>query len=145
MAFQVHKIILAGRSPVFEKMLTVDMKEKKEGVVKIIDMSKETLEAMLEFLYTSKCSNFTENPEAVYAAAHAYQIAGFKSLIGKELGKTLTKENVCERLMLSDLYSEENLKQKCLTFIVKNVDDIIFSAPFKDIADNRPSVYYDVI
>jgi len=110
---------------VFEKMLTIDMKEKKEGVVKISDMSKETLEAMLEFLYTSKCSNFTENPEALFAAAHAYQIEDLKSLIGKELGKTLTKENVCKRLTLSDLYSEENLKQKCLIFIVKHADDLI--------------------
>jgi len=111
----------------------------------IKDMSKETLEVLLEYLYTGTYKNLPEDPEAVYAAAHAYMLTDLKAMIGSELGKTLTVENVSQRLTLSDLYDETNLKESCLEFIAEKSEEIVKSDAFKNIYNERPAVYYDVI
>jgi len=121
------------------------MKEKKDGVVMIKNMSKETLEVLLEYMYTGTYKNRTEDPEAVYAAAHAYLLTHLMAMIGSELGETITVENVCQRLILSDLYEETNLKDRCLEFIVAKSEEIVKLDAFKNISKERPTVYCDVI
>jgi hypothetical protein len=48
----VFTLLLAG-SPVFRKMFTTEMKEEKEGQIEIQDFDKETVERMLEWMYTT--------------------------------------------------------------------------------------------
>lgn len=50
--FKAHKDVLSKASPFFEKLLNSDMKEAKEGIIRL-EMSEESvMSAILEFIYT---------------------------------------------------------------------------------------------
>ena len=49
---KAHKIVLCAASPFFYNALNSDMKEKKEGVIRLEETSKAVMEEVLEYLYT---------------------------------------------------------------------------------------------
>ena len=49
-----HKNILAAQSPVFAAMFQSDMREARDGEVRIPDLSAETCQSMLRFIYTGE-------------------------------------------------------------------------------------------
>lgn len=48
--FSCHKVLLANKSAVFEKMLKADMEEAKKGVVDVVDVKEKTMEKVVEFI-----------------------------------------------------------------------------------------------
>ncbi len=48
------KYFILGSSPVFLNMFTTEMKEGKEGRVEIHDFNKETVERMINWMYTGQ-------------------------------------------------------------------------------------------
>ena len=54
--FNVHKSILAARSPVFQAMLKADMVERQNNRISIDDMSSDAAHEMLQFIYADKVS-----------------------------------------------------------------------------------------
>ncbi|XP_078347074.1 uncharacterized protein LOC144632325 [Oculina patagonica] len=50
--FKAHRQVLSEASPFFEKLLNSDMKESKEGVVRLEMFSETVMENTLEFIYT---------------------------------------------------------------------------------------------
>ena len=50
--FKAHRIVLCAGSPFFYNALNSDMKEKKEGVIRLENTSKAVMEELLEYLYT---------------------------------------------------------------------------------------------
>eukprot|EP00479_Gromia_sphaerica_P012226 TRINITY_DN6353_c0_g1_i1.p1 TRINITY_DN6353_c0_g1~~TRINITY_DN6353_c0_g1_i1.p1 ORF type:complete len:93 (-),score=12.91 TRINITY_DN6353_c0_g1_i1:233-511(-) len=53
-SLKVHKCILSCRSPVFKAMFEVNMQENEKNVVEIEDVNSQTLQAMLDFMYTDQ-------------------------------------------------------------------------------------------
>jgi len=49
---EAHRIVLCAASPFFNNALNSDMKEKKEGVIRLEETSKAVMEEVLEYLYT---------------------------------------------------------------------------------------------
>ena len=49
---KAHRIVLCVASPFFYNALNSDMKEKKEGVIRLEETSKAAMEDVLEYLYT---------------------------------------------------------------------------------------------
>ncbi len=49
--FKAHKDVLSEASPFFEKLLNSDMKESKEGVVRLEMFNESVMAAALEFIY----------------------------------------------------------------------------------------------
>ena len=49
---KAHKIVLCAASPFFYNAINSDMKEKKEGVIRLEETSKAVMEEVLEYLYT---------------------------------------------------------------------------------------------
>ena len=58
--FALHKAILSTRSDVFAAMFDNDLKEKKENKVTIEDISVETFEELLQFIYCGTTANLKE-------------------------------------------------------------------------------------
>jgi hypothetical protein len=52
--FPCHKVILCAMSPYFEAMFYHDMRENRDGVVKLHDIDEDIFGKILEFLYTGK-------------------------------------------------------------------------------------------
>ena len=51
--FEAHKHILADASPFFNKLLSTEMRESKEGVVRLQILTESVLGDVLEFIYTA--------------------------------------------------------------------------------------------
>ncbi|KAL9956825.1 hypothetical protein ACROYT_G038367 [Oculina patagonica] len=59
--FKAHRQVLSEASPFFEKLLNSDMKEAKEGVVRLEMFSQSVMGNTLEFIYTGNVGILTED------------------------------------------------------------------------------------
>ena len=50
--FNAHRVVLSAASPFFYSALNSDMKESKEGLIRLEDTSKIAIEQLLDYLYT---------------------------------------------------------------------------------------------
>ena len=64
----------------FKRMFQSDMEEARQGVVKIEDIEEETVEKMLEFVYSGEISDIGGHLENLFYAADKYQIEGLVCL-----------------------------------------------------------------
>uniref|UniRef100_A0A914QPP9 BTB domain-containing protein n=1 Tax=Panagrolaimus davidi TaxID=227884 RepID=A0A914QPP9_9BILA len=96
---KVHKLILASRSPVFDKMIKSDMKEKSEGKVEIVDFDRDTVEAAVEYCYDQDIiyRYYNDLTIALLQFAEKYDMKDLKKDIETHLIKeSLSPENVVE-------------------------------------------------
>ena len=65
---KAHKNVLCATSPFFYNALNTEMKEKEEGVIRLKDTSKVSMEQVLEYLYTGHVDINDKNAfELMYA------------------------------------------------------------------------------
>ncbi|CAG7828330.1 unnamed protein product, partial [Allacma fusca] len=74
-----HSFVLAAQSPVLRKMLTIDMVEKRKGVITITDASYSSFELFLNLLYGSTTGDDLMKLSArdileLLPLAHKYQV-----------------------------------------------------------------------
>ena len=67
--FQLHKNILAVRSPVFTAMLKNDFEEKKLGRVELPDLSVEVFDELLRYIYCGLIPNLDKFGWEMFEAA----------------------------------------------------------------------------
>lgn len=114
----VHKAVLAARSPVFFKMLTIDMQEAKSNVVDIPDFDSETMEELLRFLYCNKVDDLASTARDLIYAADKYQIAKLKEMCVEQIITGLTVDNVLDALVISDQVSGmQKLFNSCIIVV----------------------------
>ena len=114
--FKAHRDILAARSPVFKKIL----EEDKQGEIPIKkDMRSDTVEIMLDYIYTSKLPRVMEyvQLEDLIGAADFYALLELKTICFNHITKELTLDNICDLVRLAHFYSApEPVKEKLIGF-----------------------------
>ncbi|KAL9962966.1 hypothetical protein ACROYT_G032124 [Oculina patagonica] len=81
--FKAHKQVLSEASPFFEKLLNSDMKESKEGVVRLEMFSESVMGNTLEFIYTGNVQILTEdNARDLIIMADYLFLQNLKTLAG---------------------------------------------------------------
>ncbi|KAL3682447.1 hypothetical protein R1sor_000469 [Riccia sorocarpa] len=116
-----HRFVLAGRSTVFRRMFETDMKEKKSGIVMIDDANGPLLRAMVKYCYTADIVFTAEvAAEEVLKVADKYCLEWLKARCLFELSKDINKDNVCDKLVLAELYEANDLKQAIQNFFASN-------------------------
>ena len=124
--FHCHKVILAGRSSVFETMFSVEMKEKIDNQVVIKDMDADTLGEMLGYIYGCSANVDTgDNATNLLIAAEKYDLKELKQICEDNLCLTLNVDNVVDRLILADLHCASNLRSLSLRFFKEHGDSIV--------------------
>ena len=80
--FRVHQHLLCSKSPVFNAMLSSDMREAREGEIEIKDMNSSTLSAMIHYFYTGKMSKGWRDLDIqdVAKAADQYDLSGWMKI-----------------------------------------------------------------
>jgi len=56
-----HRNVLCAASPFFYNALNSDMKEKREGLIRLEEMSKALMEEVLDYLYTGRAEITEKN------------------------------------------------------------------------------------
>ncbi|KAJ8678616.1 hypothetical protein QAD02_014403 [Eretmocerus hayati] len=152
-----HRAVLACRSPVFEAMFGHEMIERREGVVRMPDLSPHVLRAMLRFVYTGELhlthGNETErcHPAELLAAADKYAIEGLKEVCEKMLLEELDAlpmlpsrndnewaSKTLEWLALAERHQAPRLMRRALAQARGRLPRLLETTVFKNIAREQP-------
>ncbi|OAY70549.1 BTB/POZ domain-containing protein [Ananas comosus] len=114
-----HRAVLASRSPVFRSMFSHNLKEKELSTVNISDMSFDSCQAFLNYIYGNfKPDEFLTHRLALLRAADKYDISDLKEACHESLLEDIDTKNVLERLQTAYLYHLPKLKSSCMRFLV---------------------------
>ncbi|XP_058803698.1 speckle-type POZ protein-like [Phymastichus coffea] len=120
-----HKLVLSANSAVFAAMFQHKMLENEENIVKIDDISYNTLNVLLHFIYTGECKLSEDIVIDLFKAADKYELMKLKNICEEELCRSISVNNVIALLQLADLHSAENLKKEAIELIAVQGKDII--------------------
>jgi len=144
--FDCHQVILSARSPVFRTMFQVDMKERKNKKVDVINFEPDVVSEMLSFIYTGKTPRKLEElAEDLLAAAEQYQLVMLKKLCEDSLCKSLNVDNCVSRLVIGDMHQAGKLKRMSLKVIASNRKSVFESKERKELLKNHPNLMMEVL
>jgi speckle-type POZ protein len=135
-----HKAVLSTRSPVFLAMFRHDMLETRSNRVEIEDIRYDVLREMVHFIYTGRTPNLIDMACELLQAADKYALERLKVMCEDTLCLSLTTDNVADTLILADVHSAKQLKERCLSFIAERAKDIIHSDGWKKILQSHPEL-----
>lgn len=115
-----HRAVLAARSSVFCSMFSHDLKEKELSTVDISDMSIESCQAFLDYVYGNiHHEDFLIHRLSLLRAADKYDVSDLKEACQESLLEDIDANNVLERLQNASLYQLPKLKISCMRYLVK--------------------------
>ena len=114
-----HKAVLAAASPFFLSLLTSDMRESKEHLIRIEleEATASVMEDVLQYIYTGNVSVTEENAHNLMATADYLLLPGLKTMVGRYLMQILTIENCVFHYYFADKYQCMHLKEKAREMI----------------------------
>ncbi|KAG6404363.1 hypothetical protein SASPL_136609 [Salvia splendens] len=136
-----HRVILATRSTIFRNMLDSDQcKAPANQTITLPELSHEELDALLEFLYSGSLpkEKMEKHVCSLAISADKYEIPFLQKFCEKEMLGSLNTSNALDILEISDTCKNKNLKETTLSFIVRNMEEIVFSPGFDDFALKNP-------
>ena len=119
--FKAHRRVLSEASPFFDKLMNSDMKESKEGIVRLEMFSESLMAATLEFIYTGHVPIVAEdNARDLIVMADYVFLQKLKSLAEGVLAQKLNISNCISIYYFSERYQCEELLSKTKKFILAN-------------------------
>ncbi|XP_001605492.2 speckle-type POZ protein B-like isoform X2 [Nasonia vitripennis] len=137
---QVHKSVLAARSPTFHKMFedASGAANEEQNKLKLTDIKYEVMKQILLFIYTEKVEGLTQLANELLVAAHRFKLEDLKTLCEESLFKNLDVANVIDAHVLAETYDSKWLKDKTTDFIIDNAHRVINTSGYKSLADSYP-------
>ena len=119
---QVHRAVLAISSPVLKAMIDSDLEETETGRCEMPDISTETLDTLVRFMYYNSTKDLESKQHArdVLVAADKYQMNDLKETCERILAADLKNENAIELLLLADKVTAKFLKNSALRHVAVN-------------------------
>ncbi|XP_043468167.1 uncharacterized protein LOC122502276 [Leptopilina heterotoma] len=147
--FRGHKMILSAKSPVFDRMLSSEMKEAPTNVVVIEDMEPEVFYEILRYLYTGE-ANVEQYAFEILKAADFYNIEDLKTFTENYLAKNLTDVNVVNVVKIAQTYNASSLFKDCTNYVVKLMISNLKikkknSISLKLFADFQNNIFYEFL
>lgn len=136
-----HRALLAARSDIFKNMLDSDgCKAPPIDFVTLPELNYEELESLLEFLYSGTLpkEKIEKHVYSLSIAADKYNIPFLQKFCENRMFRSLNSSNALDVMEISDVCSNKGLKETALNFIVKNMEDVVFSARFDAFALKNP-------
>jgi len=145
--FRCHKIILAGRSTVFDAMFNHDTKENRTSRVDIEDLDGETVHDMLMYIYSGKVGELEGKATGLLAASEKYDLPELKEMCETSLCKNITTENALDLLAIADLYRAAKVRSLAHKFIVDHGREVAAhaGAEWKDKLKVYPELMADLL
>ena len=134
--FKAHKAILASQSPVFNRMLETDMKERRENIIKMDCIDPNVVTNLLTYLYTGTAPNLNILARDLLDIATEYELPGLAVMCENELITNLCVSNSLEMVQLADTYETLKLKKACMTMIKRNSAELFKSETWIDFKTN---------
>ncbi|XP_054165002.1 speckle-type POZ protein B-like [Oppia nitens] len=136
--FYVSKLILSARSEVFEKMFTIDCKEKTTNEVIIDDIDADVFEEFLKCLYLVKCDKLDDMCEELLYIADKYMVSSLKTICLNLIFLRINGRNAFKTLkLMQDFGADEELMKMTNQWIGDNITSVVT----QEIFQNRISDY----
>ncbi|KAI5054124.1 hypothetical protein GOP47_0030983 [Adiantum capillus-veneris] len=152
--FRSHQIILAARSDYFRTRFsrmkgfresTPEMVETDSGPLPALqekDMTAETFEKLLEYMYTDQVSRLDPNQaEELFDAASRYLLFPLKKVVADALLphlETATPAELCRWLLAADMYGVWKLREYCLDTMAVNFEVFSGTREFRQMLYRLP-------
>ena len=128
--FQVHRNVLLQASPFFEKLLSSDMKESNEGVIRLATITDSQMADILKFIYNGSVQFISqENAEKLIETAD-FLLSNLKTMAGEFLEQHMTTETCISMNYLAERYSCQELVVSTRKFINSNFTTVAASKEF---------------
>ncbi|XP_020629375.1 kelch-like protein 2 [Orbicella faveolata] len=122
---KAHKQVLSEASPFFEKLLNSDMKESREGIVRLEMFSESALRNTLQFIYTGTVQILAEdNARDLVVSADYFILPNLKPLAEGALGEMLNTSNCISAYYFPQTYQCEELLVKTEKYIIANFTSV---------------------
>ena len=117
---KAHRNILSAASPFFCKLLQSDMKENREGIVRLEEISGSVMEDVLEFIYTGTVEVTEENAEELVVATNYLLVTNLKTISGRFIQQQMCELNCISTFYFAEKYDCEELLNDSKSFIHVN-------------------------
>ena len=130
--FKAHRAVLAAASPFFLTLLTSNMKESNEQLIKVElkEATETVMEDALKYLYTGNVTVVEERAHNLIATANYLLLPSLKTMAGNVLKETVSIENCLFNYYFADKYEEVELKEKCREVINSNFSVVMETDDF---------------
>lgn len=121
-----HRIILAGASLYFEKLLYTDSKESREEVI-LPKFGLRTWRLVLDFIYGQTIdlpATSTTEMRELLECADTCQLENLKDKVLKGLTLSIEESNICERLLLAEQYACKAMKETAMKFVARKFNHL---------------------
>ena len=119
--FKAHKQVLSEASPFFEKLLNIDMKESREGIVRLEMFTESAMRNTLQFIYTGDVQILAEdNARELVVSADYFFLPNLKPLAEGALVKMLNTSNCISLYYFSQSFQCKELLAKTEKCILAN-------------------------
>ncbi|GFQ04241.1 BTB/POZ domain-containing protein at3g56230 [Phtheirospermum japonicum] len=136
-----HRALLAARSSIFRNTLESDKcKAPPNQTITLPELNHDELQSLLEFLYFGNLpkEKVEKHVYSLSIAADKYEIPFLQKFCEHQMLGSLSTFNALDILEISDTCSNQSLKETALSFIVRNMEDVVFSARFDAFALKNP-------
>ncbi|XP_078371891.1 kelch-like protein 7 [Oculina patagonica] len=131
---KAHRIVLCAASPFFYNALNSDMKEKKEGMIRLEETSKAVMEEVLEYLYRGHVDINEHNAFDLLQMAEFLVLSSLKELSSKFILQTLTSSNCIMAYHCAGRYQCPELEKRARNFVFENFMDVTQSDDFLNLS-----------
>ncbi|XP_078495267.1 kelch-like protein 12 [Ciona intestinalis] len=131
-----NKMVLSCYSKYFNTMFNTEMKEKYKDVVEVHGVDAESVEKLVEFMYTGKININTNNVCDLLAVSDFLQIPSVRKLCIEYLLTTVSLQNCFTIQALADRYTIPKLTEKFNNFVVENYQQVVSGEHFKKLSKN---------
>ena len=133
-SINAHRLVLASYSEVFERLLLTPMREQYQGTVELDNLDGESVEALVQFMYTKTITVSQENVFDLLTSAHYLQMNEVWEFCFAYLKTNITLENWTAILSALILYENESLLEQVHQFVSENFFDVSRSTQLKEIS-----------
>ncbi|CAD6197291.1 unnamed protein product [Caenorhabditis auriculariae] len=143
-SIEVHKAVLAARSPVLRAMLSHEnSKEVQASVLEMEDVEFAVVQQFVDYIYRAKLPSEEPMVKKLLAMAEKYQVNELKTECQNRLVQGLTYGNACFLAVLADFYDCSLLRSKALQLIAESFDDLTSTEGWESFAQ-KPQLVTDV-
>ena len=131
---KAHRVVLCAASPFFYNALNSDMKEKKEGVIRLEETSKAVMEEVLEYLYTGHVDINEHDVFDLLKIADYLIVPSLKELSREFILRTLSPSSCFMAYYYAARYLDPELEETARDFTFDNFVDAAESDDFLNLS-----------
>ena len=121
------------------------MIEAREGQVEIDDFEADTLETMVNFMYTGNVSDEKMIHSDLLRLAEKYNIINLVDFCAKYLEENLSLENALDVLYASHSTNKKSLFDAAINFVCENRGQLVQNDSWKELMETNPKFASDVV